>query len=434
MKRGLAMSNIVIKAENISKYYKLGQINSGFLYRDIQAWVAKKMRRYDKNATLDEDVYLKNQNGFWALKDINFEIQKGDRIGIIGRNGAGKSTLLKLISEITTPTTGNIKIKGRVASLLEVGTGFHPEMTGRENIYMNGAILGMSRHEIDKNIDKIIDFSEIEQHIDTPVKRYSSGMYVKLAFAVAAHLESEILIADEVLAVGDAAFQKKALGKMGELSTNEGRTVLFVSHNMSAVRGICNKGILLDKGQITRTGDIQSVIEGYMEDSVDAQYMDYEQLIAGLPEDPSFRFLEIHVRQQGKDITAYVGNGNDIEIEIKYEVLKCEVGLRVFFDICDASGDLIFRSFNDEQNEGNAVVEPGIYVSKVRIPANILGATTYYLILYSTIFNVRYCCGNGIRIPLRVLQDGIYNKAYPNDTFRGKLGIVLNWENIRLLK
>lgn len=425
------MSDIVIKAENISKYYRLGQINSGFLYRDIQSWIARKTGRHDKNVMLDEQMNSNNKDGFWALKDINFEIQKGDRIGIIGRNGAGKSTLLKLISEITTPTTGNIKIKGRVASLLEVGTGFHPEMTGRENIYMNGTILGMSRHEIDKNIDKIIDFSGIEQYIDTPVKRYSSGMYVKLAFAVAAHLESEILIADEVLAVGDAAFQKKALDKMGELSTSEGRTVLFVSHNMSAVKGICNKGILLDKGQISRTGDIQSVIEGYMEDSVNVKNIDFEQVIAELPEDPSFRFLDIHIRQNGKDIVTYVGNGSDIEIEMKYEVLRAEVGLRVFFDICDASGDLIFRSFNDEQNEGNAVVQPGIYISKVRIPANILGATTYYLILYSTIFNVRYCCGNGIRIPLRVVQDGIYNKAYPNDTFRGKLGIALLWENIR---
>ena len=201
------MSNIAIKAENISKYYRLGQINNGTLYADIQSWFARKLGREDPHAKIGFDSAQCDKDGFWALKDINFEIKQGDRVGIIGRNGAGKSTLLKVISEITTPTTGSIYIKGRVASLLEVGTGFHPEMTGRENIYMNGAILGMKRVEITRQLDEIIDFAEIEKYIDTPVKRYSSGMYVRLAFAVAAHLQSEILIADEVLAVGDAQFQ-----------------------------------------------------------------------------------------------------------------------------------------------------------------------------------------------------------------------------------
>lgn len=262
------MSNIAIKAENISKYYRLGQINNGALYADIQSWFARKFGKEDPHAKICFNSAQSDKDGFWALKDINFEIKQGDRVGIIGRNGAGKSTLLKVISEITTPTTGNIYIKGRVASLLEVGTGFHPEMTGRENIYMNGAILGMKKAEITRQLDEIIDFAEIEKYIDTPVKRYSSGMYVRLAFAVAAHLQSEILIADEVLAVGDAAFQKKAIGKMSDLSTGEGRTVLFVSHNMGQIKALCENGFVLDKGCIINSGHIENCIYSYLTDSV----------------------------------------------------------------------------------------------------------------------------------------------------------------------
>lgn len=256
------MKNIAIKVENLSKYYRLGQINNGTLVKDIQSWIALKTGKEDPNSKIF-NVHNYDKDGFWALKDITFEIQKGDRVGIIGRNGAGKSTLLKIISEITTPTTGDIYVKGKIASLLEVGTGFHPEMTGRENIYLNGTILGMSKKEIDSKINEIIEFSEIKKYIDTPVKRYSSGMYVRLAFAVAAHLDSDILIADEVLAVGDASFQKKALGKMNELSTNSGKTVLFVSHNLSVVRQLCNKGIVLDKGKIVFYGDIEDAITIY---------------------------------------------------------------------------------------------------------------------------------------------------------------------------
>ncbi len=256
--------DIAIKVENLSKYYRLGVINNGTLFRDIQSWMARLRGKEDPHAKLGSK-YDPTAEGFWALKDLNFEIKQGDRVGIIGHNGAGKSTLLKLLSQITSPTEGKIKIKGRIASLLEVGTGFHAELTGRENIFMNGAILGMSHAEIDSKVNDIIEFSEIGEHIDTPVKRYSSGMYVRLAFAVAAHLDSEILIADEVLAVGDAAFQKKALGKMNELSTGQGRTVLFVSHNMAQIKNLCNKGIVLQKGQIIRQDDnIQDCIDYYL--------------------------------------------------------------------------------------------------------------------------------------------------------------------------
>ncbi|MGN0740827.1 MAG: polysaccharide ABC transporter ATP-binding protein [Treponema sp.] len=249
------MSNTVIKTEHLSKYYKLGVINNGTLFRDIQTWWALKRGKADPHGQIGSHRFDNDKEGFWALDDVNFEIKQGDRVGIIGHNGAGKSTLLKILSRITAPTEGKVKIKGRVSSLLEVGTGFHGELTGRENIYLNGAILGMKRREVDRKIDEIIAFSEIEKYIDTPVKRYSSGMYVRLAFAVAAHLDSEILIADEVLAVGDATFQKKALGKMNELSAGEGRTVLFVSHNMAQVKNLCNKGIVLEKGRIVRQDD-----------------------------------------------------------------------------------------------------------------------------------------------------------------------------------
>lgn len=246
------MSNIAIKAENLSKAYQLGEIGTGTISRDLERWYAKIRGKEDPFLRIGEtnDRSTKGvSNIVWSLKDLNFEIQEGDAVGIIGRNGAGKSTLLKILSKVTGPTTGKISGKGRIASLLEVGTGFHPELSGRENIYLNGAILGMRKHEIKRKFDEIVDFAGVERYIDTPVKRYSSGMYVRLAFAVAAHLESEILIVDEVLAVGDAEFQKKCLGKMGEVSKGEGRTVLFVSHNMSSISSLCKKAMLLENGQ-----------------------------------------------------------------------------------------------------------------------------------------------------------------------------------------
>ncbi|QIG90178.1 ABC transporter ATP-binding protein [Chryseobacterium sp. POL2] len=262
--------NIVLDVENVSKQYRLGEVGTGSLQHDIVRWWA--------NIRGQEDPYLKigetndrTQKGasdyVWALKDINFQIEQGQAVGIIGRNGAGKSTLLKLLSRVTKPTTGSIKYKGRIASLLEVGTGFHPEMTGRENIYLNGAILGMTRKEITRKFDEIVDFAGVERYIDTPVKRYSSGMYVRLAFAVAAHLESEILIVDEVLAVGDAEFQKKCLGKMNDVSKGEGRTVLFVSHNIGAVKSLCDSGVYMKNGTLEYVGEIEDTISRYLSDT-----------------------------------------------------------------------------------------------------------------------------------------------------------------------
>lgn len=263
------MSKPIIHVENLSKAYQIGQIGTGTISRDVERfWLTKVLGKDDPFLKIGEtnDRSLKSDSDIvWSLKDINFEINQGDAVGIIGKNGAGKSTLLKLLSRVTSPTTGEIKVKGRIASLLEVGTGFHPELSGRENIYLNGAILGMRKKEITRKLDEIIDFSGVERYIDTPVKRYSSGMYVRLAFAVAAHLESEILIVDEVLAVGDAEFQKKCLGKMGDISKGQGRTVLFVSHNMAAVQNLCTKGIVLDKGHVIYDGDVTSAISSYLQ-------------------------------------------------------------------------------------------------------------------------------------------------------------------------
>lgn len=256
-----------IKAENISKQYRLGEVGTGTLSHDLNRFWHKIRGNEDPYLKIGEvnDRSVKGVSDYvWPLKDINFEIEQGDAVGIIGRNGAGKSTLLKLLSKVTKPTTGSFKVNGRIASLLEVGTGFNPEMTGRENIYLNGAILGMRRYEITRKLDEIIEFSGVERYIDTPVKRYSSGMYVRLAFAVAAHLESEILIVDEVLAVGDAEFQKKCLGKMGDVSKEEGRTVLFVSHNMGAIQNLCNSCIYLSNGEIVQIGQTDDVINNYL--------------------------------------------------------------------------------------------------------------------------------------------------------------------------
>ena len=268
------MSDIAIKIENLKKQYKLGAIGGQTLTAELQSWWARKRGKEDPNQKIGQD-YSNFGESFYALKGINLEIKKGEAIGIIGGNGAGKSTLLKILSRVTAPTEGDVWIDGRIAAMLEVGTGFHGELTGRENIYMNGAILGMSKKEIDSKIESIIDFSECRQFIDTPVKRYSSGMYVKLAFSVASHLDAEIMIMDEVLAVGDVKFQKKCLGKMGD-EAKGGRTVLYVSHNMSTIRSLCSRCIVLEKGNLIFSGDVEDAINVYTESNINEMYTYYD--------------------------------------------------------------------------------------------------------------------------------------------------------------
>ncbi len=334
--------SVAIKAEGISKAYQLGEFSTGTISKDIERWWALLRGKEDPFLKIGEtnDRTVKGtSNVVWSLKDLDFEIKQGDAVGIIGRNGAGKSTLLKVLSRVTTPTTGTIKVKGRIASLLEVGTGFHPELTGKENIYLNGAILGMRKHEIARKFDEIVDFSGVDRYIDTPVKRYSSGMYVRLAFAVAAHLESEILIVDEVLAVGDADFQKKCLGKMGDVSKNEGRTVLFVSHNMSAVSQLCKEGIILKNGKIQFAGKINAVIDKYLNESIN-----YNQYESPEIQDMEVQILKVNlINERGHSVNNF-GYDEEIIIDIKIKNNSKERGIRcnlAFFDLMDK---LIFIS------------------------------------------------------------------------------------------
>lgn len=318
------MSDLVIQAEHIYKQYRLGKVGRKSLHDDINRWMHKlagKEDPYLQVGDVNDRTIKGNSDYIWALQDISFSIKKGDVLGIIGRNGAGKSTLLKILSKVTAPTKGNIKIKGRIASLLEVGTGFHPELSGRDNIFLNGAILGMTRREIQRKFDEIVAFAGVERYIDTPVKRYSSGMYVRLAFAVAAHLEPDILIVDEVLAVGDAEFQKKCLGKMKDVSVNDGRTILFVSHNIGAIQALTDKCLFLKDGIFAGLGSTEEILQTYLDSAdVDRHLENISTKQAGLMierfeavrtgkefNDPICLFLELSSECDISDLTIGIG-------------------------------------------------------------------------------------------------------------------------------
>ena len=352
------MKDIILKAENISKQYRLGQVGTGTLSHDLNRWwhqVRGKENPYLKIGEVNDRSTKGTSDYVWALQDINFEVKRGEVLGIIGKNGAGKSTLLKILSRVTAPTTGSIKFGGRVASLLEVGTGFNGEMTGRENIFLNGAILGMTKKEIASKIDEIIDFSGCERYIDTPVKRYSSGMTVRLAFAVAAFLEPEILIIDEVLAVGDAEFQKKAIGKMQDISRGEGRTVLFVSHNMAAVRSLCTRGVLLDNGKVVFEGGIDESVDYYAEifskTFYDAPvYKDYSNKIEVL----SFQ-IKVNDRIVKSGTTILLGQKIKIILNV---LIKDDFNdLSIAIDILDKNGSLLSHLTNEDD---------GFYLNKLK--------------------------------------------------------------------
>lgn len=330
-----------IKVENLSKQYRLGNIGTGWLAHDVNRWWHKLLGKDDPYLLVSEtnDRTKKGASEYvWSLKNINFSVRKGEVLGIIGRNGAGKSTLLKILSRTTAPTTGNVKIRGRVASLLEVGTGFHPELTGRENIFLNGAILGMTKKEIKSKFDEIVDFSGVERYIDTPVKRYSSGMYVRLAFAVAAHLESEILIVDEVLAVGDAEFQKKCLGRMRDVSIKDGRTVLFVSHNMGAIRGLCSRAMLLETGQMKTAGSVEDVVSLYYknEDSLTGKF-----IVGRFDKSEKVVVEEVIIKNQYDKNTETFDVGDDIIVEAKVYAEEEFIEPNVWFAIKSKFGHFI---------------------------------------------------------------------------------------------
>lgn len=429
------MSKIAIKAENISKQYRLGEIGTGTISHDLNRWWHKVRGKEDPFLKIG-DSNIRSQKGesdyIWSLKDINFEINQGDAIGLIGRNGAGKSTLLKLLSKITKPTTGQFKVNGRVASLLEVGTGFHPELTGRENIYLNGAILGMRRFEITRKFDEIVDFAGIERYIDTPVKRYSSGMYVRLAFAVAAHLESEILIVDEVLAVGDAEFQSKCLGKMGDISKEDGRTVIFVSHNMHSIQKLCPKSIYLSEGKVKEINNTATVINNYLnfglinnsEISIKTQI---EKLITSL----ELKLIEIKILQNSLPIHGTIKNGLPLEIIISYNVIEVIKNFRLYIDILDSQGMILIRNFHDCECSEPTIIAPGLYTSKVVIPANFLAAKNYILKVGATIFGSHEIAGEGVNVNIAVINDGLVNRSYTSDAEAGLLAPLFSWENIK---
>ncbi|GAA4197089.1 ABC transporter ATP-binding protein [Pedobacter jeongneungensis] len=377
------MSNIAIKVENLSKAYQLGQIGTGTISRDLERWYARIRGKEDPFLRIGEsnDQNTKSESDVvWSLKDINFEIEQGDAVGIIGRNGAGKSTLLKILSKVTAPTTGKISGKGRIASLLEVGTGFHPELSGRENIFLNGAILGMRKKEIQRKLDEIVDFAGIERYLDTPVKRYSSGMYVRLAFAVAAHLESEILIVDEVLAVGDAEFQKKCLGKMGEVSKGEGRTVLFVSHNMGAVKQLCNSGIVLKNGLVSYKSDAMSeVINKYL--TTENKELSNSLNIDGKKyKNQYFIPLMINTKKTSYSLK------EEVEISILGEVLEPNSSLQIGFSLFDADGNNLLWSFHTD-----TITQNSFPTGKIKLTTSItpylLNEGKYYISLGVAIFN-----------------------------------------------
>ncbi len=364
----------VIKVENLSKAYQLGNFGTGTVSRDLERFWARARGKEDPFLKIGEvnDRTKKGESDIvWSLKDINFEIEQGDAVGIIGRNGAGKSTLLKILSRVTSPTTGSVKIRGRVSSLLEVGTGFHPELSGKENIYLNGAILGMRRAEIKRKFDEIVDFAGVERYIDTPVKRYSSGMYVRLAFAVAAYLESEILVVDEVLAVGDAEFQKKCLGKMDDMSKGEGRTVLFVSHNMGAIMRLCSRAILLKNGSLNGYGSTSNIIDKYLRSDNDTSAIrKWDEISA--PGDETVKLLEVYVHDEqyrpneSFDITTKVG------ITMKYKVLKETNIFTHGMNLFNSQGVNILNSHDVTSPIRKDKRKVGKYSSTMWIPGNFL--------------------------------------------------------------
>ncbi len=326
--------NCVIKTEHLQKEYRLGVIGTGTLRSDLQSWIAKKRGKEDPNRRIGSREYQKGET-FLALDDFDIEIYRGERVGIIGANGAGKSTLLKLLSRITSPTDGNIAYRGRIASMLEVGTGFHGELTGRENIYLNGAILGMPRAEVDKKIDDIIAFSECEQFIDTPVKRYSSGMFVKLAFAVASHLDAEIMIMDEVLAVGDMKFQKKCIAKMRELAVDHNRTVLYVSHNMGTIQDLCSRCIVLEKGKKVYDGEVDEAIKLYMGGDND-EFFSYEYADNTYKNPVRRHDLNLtNIKFNGRTTNLFY-DGEELSVELEWENLADIPSLSLRVEVQDA--------------------------------------------------------------------------------------------------
>ncbi len=444
------MSNdIAISIEGLGKRYQLGQtIDLTRTFREtlqtLPRFFARKATRTARKiavgaasgqvsakktpmSTFTPDPRVQGDK-FWALRDFNLQVKQGEIVGIIGRNGAGKSTLLKILSRITAPTTGRIKLHGRIGALLEVGTGFHPELTGRENIFLNGAILGMRKQEIKRKFEEIVDFAAIGNHLDTPVKRYSSGMGVRLGFAIAAHLEPEILIVDEVLAVGDAAFQKKCLGKMNSVA-EQGRTILFVSHNMQAIKQLCTRAICLDYGTLSEDGTASDVVENYLKNELTAERVEeIGSALEKMAPDPALRITNVRIMQDGM-LTNHVITGKSVQISIEYEVLQPTYGLRVYIILFDFERTPLFRSFSHSEENELRTLQAGKYISEVTIPADYLAPVTYHVGVSASIWNIRHCFQDELLITLHVGEPGRIQFAYAcNGPIGFKLAPLLSWK------
>ena len=433
------MSKVVLKVENISKQYRLGQLGTGTISHDLNRWFHKvrgKEDPYLKLGDVNDRSVADGSEYVWSLKDINFEVKQGEVLGIIGKNGAGKSTLLKILSQVTTPTTGQIKVKGRIAALLEVGTGFHPDLTGRENIFLNGAILGMTKQEIKIKFDEIIDFSGVAKYLDTPVKRYSSGMMVRLGFAVAAHLEPEILIVDEVLAVGDAEFQKKCLGKMKDVA-GQGRTVLFVSHNMSAVKALCSKALILSKGKLLKQGHTDLVVNEYLNDSFSEQgFVSWENDPLKAPRNEFIEVSKIELLNNHL-VTCEPNLEYETRILIHYKNFVPNSKYQISIHLMDVNDNMVLASINAPSASTQEDVfyktpyESGNYITEVRIPADFLNERQYYL---NVIISSDYFKTNHIYLE-RVLSftfhdSGSMKKDY-NESWGGVVRPRLFWNTIK---
>lgn len=411
----------VIQVDNVSKHYRLGEFSSSSLSKNIIRSTKKVFKSLDDN---EQDLYSEDENDVWSLRDVSFDVQQGDTLGLIGRNGAGKSTLLKILSRITTPTIGEVKLRGRVASLLEVGTGFHPDLTGRDNIFLNGAILGMRKKEIQRKFDEIVEFSGVEKYIDTPVKRYSSGMYVRLAFSVAAHLETDILIVDEVLAVGDAEFQKKCIGKMNEVSVTGGKTILFVSHNIQAIKQLCRSALLLEQGKLITIGQTSEVVDKYLkvENSTDfsVNFKDGER-------GNSFFYInQVSILDANKSEATTYEISKKYFIEIKYTLLK-EERVKLSLILSARDGATLFGSLNNhEEFFYNKNQSPGQYKATIEIPGNFFNNGVFSISL-ATLFDYQENIVLENLMSFETSDDGILKKDYFGN-YGGYFRPSLKWE------
>ena len=415
------MTDIAIHVEKLSKKYKLGAM---YERQDtLRDFLVSMVRSPFRKRPVSDNQTL------WALKDISFDIERGSAIGIVGRNGAGKSTLLKVLSRVTDPTSGIGEIRGRVGSLLEVGTGFHPELTGRENIYLNGAILGMKRTEIEKKFDEIVDFSEVAKFIDTPVKRYSSGMYLRLAFAVAAHLEPDILVVDEVLAVGDAEFQRKCLGKMSDVA-EQGRTVLFVSHNMSAILRLTTETLVMEKGKIVKRAPSNEAVDYYLSSG----FVETGERIWDVDEIPEnaapFRPKALRIKNEQGLVVNTIRSTEDMTIELEYQLDEPVTGLRVGFYLMSARGEFIFTTFDTDEPQMYdrfSVREPGLYYSRCKIPADTFNEGRFVVGINASTYRIRRYFQDERAITFNIDPAGAPGMQWPEQRL-GPTRPRLNWE------